>query len=551
MLATDYQPSFGIPFPKEFNGVGKLSSKLTTEEAQALAAVDPERAKLLASLLKTQPMNARLHPAKWGWRTKMWKKVMEAWKHYRGIVILGGNRSGKSTFAGRLMSDALEHIDEAELRGFHVTMARSRKDQQRFIYESLPKSLLDMEPKKGVNWSLTYSQKNGWSGDEVIIPPTTDPHMRGSYMYFNTYHQFMQDQQAIEGLKAHAIWCDEECPAGLYETMFARISDYRGRIILTFTTLQGYTDLVGSIIRGAKTIESRHSEYMGEELPIMQESKNWPGVAIFYFWSEDNPFHPYWELQESYQNQPREVKLARLYGIPTKNQQTRFSGFHEDVNVIEHREIPFIKDPTIPVTRYHVVDPAGGKNWVNIWAGVTENNDCYIYHEWPGVDMGPWGIPMQNAQGNPVGKPGPAQNNLMWGFEQYAKMFREVEGNDIIFERIMDSRGGKDPQQVMGGNSDIMSEMGKIGYWFRPASGLHIDHGLQKVADCFRGSAGGGRLYISNQCVNLIECVNEYTGMGGQKEVWKDFIDPLRYLVLSPARYCAPSSLRVKLAGGY
>ena len=65
-------------------------------------------------------------------------------------------------------------------------------------------------------------------------------------------------------------------------------------------------------------MESQYSELMGRELPVEQISHGWPDCRIYYFWSEMSPFVDYKELIRTYSKQPQEVKLARLYGIPSK-----------------------------------------------------------------------------------------------------------------------------------------------------------------------------------------------------------------------------------------
>lgn len=79
------------------------------------------------------------------------------------------------------------------------------------------------------------------------------------------------------------MWADEECPQKMFETLVYRTVDYHGRIILTFTTLTGWTPLVQDILGKTKTLVSRPVPEWAREklghgtLPIMQESLSRPG----------------------------------------------------------------------------------------------------------------------------------------------------------------------------------------------------------------------------------------------------------------------------------
>jgi hypothetical protein len=554
-FADQVQPQFGIPFPHEFKWANGEVGPMDREAAAKLQDTDPARAKVLAHLMANHTQLQRNSPVGWGWQLPMWQKVLDNWKKYKVHIIFGGNRSTKSTFASRLMVDLMERIPMAELRGFHVNSERSRDDMQRFIWEALPLRLKEREPKKGINYSMLYSQKNGFSDAKLIIPPEMDSSQRGSTITFNNYKQYLMDAQMVEGLKAHAIWGDEEMPARLFDTLMARLTDYRGRMFLTFTTLQGWTDLVSSLLQNAETLESRYSDYMGMELPVMQRSKQWSNCAIYYFWSEDNIFIPHDELFDSYQGQPLEVKLARLYGIPSKSFHSRFPKFNPETNVIPHETIPFVKDASVDVTRYQSVDPAGGKNWTAIWLGVTEDDCVYVYREWPDSTYGDWALPHMNAAGRSVGKAGPAQRSLGYGYKAYADLFRELEDGEEIFERIMDPRMGRSTIKAQEGDTDIISEMRKTGIYYRPAPGLHIDHGLQRINELLSWNDSSKmtgknkpKLYISDRCQNLVQCLKEYTAQS-KDEASKDFVDCLRYATVTPVDYVGNRKF-MSLGGG-
>ena len=556
LYADEVVPKVGIPFPPEFSYDHGELQPMVEEVAQKVLDEDSDRAQVLAHLMANQYALEEDDPVTWGWQLPMWQRVLDNWDKYKVHVIFGGNRSSKSTFAARLMVWLLQNIPAAELRCFHVSRERSVDDQQRLIWEALPAIIKDTAPSVGPNHSVMYSQKNGFSDDKLILPPVGRS-KRGGQLKFNNYKQYLLDPQVFEGMKGHCFWLDEEVPKSLFETLLARLTDYRGRAILTFTTLQGYSDLVGSILYGAKTLERRYCEYMREDLPVMQESKSWKNCAIYYFWSEDNVFIPHEELYDTYKGQPSEVKLARLFGIPSKSMDSRFPKFDPIINVIPHDEIPHIKNPKHDITRFQIVDPAGAKNWTCIWIAVDKRGDWYVYREWPDSTYGAWALPHQNARGNPIGKPGPAQKSLGYGYRDYAHLFRELECGEEIFERIIDPRMGRATIKNSDGDTDIISEMAQQEFFYRPAPGLEIDHGIQRINDLLswdhtkpKTMENRPKLYFSDQCLNMTECMKEYTGCS-RDEASKDFIDCVRYAAVTPAEYVGDRKFMVSGGGSY
>ena len=554
--ADEVTADFGIPWSPQFAYErGELKSGLSVDEAKLMLANEPDKAEFVADLLQNQPMQEEIDPIQWGFTLPSWQRVMDRWEDDKVHVIFGGNRSSKTTFASRLLVHLAQVIPEAELRSFHVTEDRSIEDTQKFVWDAIPKRYKDMK-KRSATHSLSYTHKNGFTDGKVIFPPM-EGHKRGSYLRFNNYRQFLQDAQIVEGMTAHCIHLEEECPSRLFETLLARVADYHGRIVMTFTTLQGWTDLVSSLLRGAETIESRYSEYLGMDLPVEQVSANWEGCRIHYFWSEDNPFFDSKELRKAYSKQPLEVKQARLYGVPTKVFQNKFPKFNPHVNVVKNKDLPFISDPTKKVTRYMVCDPAGSKPWVMIWIAVDEDDRWWVYREWPESTMGAWALPHANTQGKPVGKAGPAQRPTGYGYENYADLMKDMEKDEEIFERLVDPRFGNATVRTAHGETNMCNEMMEFDIFLRPAPGLEIEHGIQKINDLLswdntepKTEENSPKLFISEECTNMIYAMTEYSGVS-REESCKDFIDVLRYAAVTPLEYVGNQQLVASGGGGY
>jgi hypothetical protein len=199
-----------------------------------------------------------------------WDMTVPAYGNYEVAGVIHHN-SSKSIFASRLCVWAAGTIPSAEVRTYHVNEDRSIEDQQRMIYDALPVGIRRLPTKKGLNHSVQYSQKNGFTDNICILPPLAGA-TRGGSIKFSNYRAYANDAQVAEGYKAHLIWCDEECPQKMWETLQYRTTDYHGRIVLTFTTLTGWTPLVQDILGKTRTIKKRFAPLVGKELPIIQES---------------------------------------------------------------------------------------------------------------------------------------------------------------------------------------------------------------------------------------------------------------------------------------
>ena len=519
MYADEYVPDFGIPWPD-------INADLLSDEQIRQHVKDR---------LKIENA-AKQDPVQFGWTLDSWRAVMKEWGTYNKHTIMGGNRASKTNFAARLIVDAAMNIPEAKIRCWHVNEEKSVAEQQSLIWDCLPSRYKEMGKKKGVNFSIQYSQKNGFTGSKLILPPMPG-YSKGAEIQFNFYQQYRNDAQIAEGWAAHIIWCDEECPQKLFETLQYRLVDLNGRIILTFTTLNGWTPLVADICARKKVLSKRYSSLMGRDIPYAEESLSRSGMRIYYFWTEDNPFISTKQFLKDLKTRPDDEKLARAHGIPTKAAASKFPKFDESVHILD--KLPWQDDPEDrkKYTRYMVVDPAGNKPWFIIWAAIDAFNRIYIYKEWPDEGFGMWAEPAETLEG----KPGFAQKPLGYGLNDYVDVFKEAEQGEEMFERLIDPRLSQAKTNGRDGAITLLSELEDMGYTFIPAPGIDIEDGIALINDRLNyntsepiSSTNSPKLYISAKCVNVIDALKNYSGFS-REEAWKDPIDCIRYLLVSGA----------------
>jgi len=548
-FADDFQPAFGLPW----------RPVLTREQVKDW---DSERLAHYLTLRKKVEADAISNPVGQGWSLPMWERVMANWRKYPIHVFLGGNRSTKSTLASRLALWGGATIPEADVRCYHVNEERSVQDQQMMIYDALPAAIKNLPTKKGQNHSLQYSQKNGFTDNICILPPLPG-FRKGGSIKFGNYRQYQQDAQTVEGFKSHLIWGDEEMPLKMFETLQYRTVDYHGRIILSFTTLAGWTPLIQDILGKTQTIEKRYAPLVGRELPIIQESLSRPGTCIYYFWTEDNVFIDTADFITKIRSRPKDEILARAYGVPTKSVSSAFPGFNKDINVIPHEKLPWLegnlkkdkRGAPVPykVTPYMAIDPGGSKNWFLLWVAVDAAGTRWVYREWPDYDD--WALPGNTAEG----KPGPAQKGSKKGIKDYVELIRDLEKEDGLdpYERFIDPRMGAAEKQSEDGATTIISDLDDAGMTVIPAPGVDIENGVQLINNLLSydedkpiDSLNAPKLYVSDRCQNFIYAMQEYTGQGGRSEATKDPIDCMRYIEVSNPDFIETAHITDRLAYG-
>lgn len=520
--ADAYQPEFGLPW------VPVLPvDQLQAMPVEQLAAYHEDR--------QTAERMASANPVGSGWTLPTWRRVMANWHKYNVHVVLGGNQSGKTTLGGRMTVWAGGTIPEAEVYCWHVSEKRSIDDQQRFVYEALPSGIKSLPTKKGINHSTQYSQKNGFTDHICILPPHAGTRRGGSINFFN-YAQYQQNDQIIEGIKAHFVWADEKIPLALMETLKYRLFTYHGRLLITYTVIDGWNDTIEKILAKTRTLETRWCDHpkIRANLPVVQESLSMDSCCIYYAWTEENPFTDIKEFWKLNATSDRATILARAYGIPTKSIASVFPGFSREVNVIPHDQLPWIKDPKYKVTRYMAIDPAGSKNWFMAWVAIDAAGTWWVYREWPDYDD--WALPGSTAEG----KPGPAQRGSRKGIKDYVELMRSMEDGEEIFERLIDPRLGAAEKQTLEGATTIISDLDDANMAVIPAPGVEIENGIQLINNLLaynegkpRDSANNARMFISDRCSNIIYAMSEYTAQGGKSEATKDPIDCLRYIAVS------------------
>ena len=527
---------FGIPY--------------SDEGARAIAQLPADKLTEFAKLQASDPVT-------YGWCFPAWSKLTENWVSSQVHVICGGNRSGKSVCCARLCIWAAMNIPGAKIRAWASNEEASINDMQRIVWNELPAAYKNLPKKRNATYDISYSLKNGFTGGKLVLPPV-EPGYEPSMIVFQTYKSWTNDEKVAEGWWAHLVWADEEIPAKLYETLQYRLRDAKGRMLLSFTTISGWTPTVQAILGKAKTLEKEYAPLVKRELPTLQKADETGRTLVHYYWTHSNIFLPQ-DVRDGKDliGKPEAEILARHYGVPTKSKVAKFPLFSKDVHVVPHDKIAVLKAPK-KYTWFTALDPHGSRKWFMIWGAIDANDRLYITHEWP--DQPTWGewVDLSGSEG---GKKGPATAGLGWGINDYKDLIERVEeeiglDGDLI-TRVLDPRSGGTEHQHMEGADTIVSMLQDAGLTYIAAPGKAIMDGEALINDRLSydpskpvGPLNSPRLFISDNCQNLIQCMELYAG-AGKDEPSKEGIDTLRYMLQSGVEYVDPDAPVVTGGGSY
>lgn len=493
------------------------------------------------------------------------------------LWVLGGNRSGKSRSAAWLVMRALLENPNTEIICWSQNEKASIERQQPYLWEMMPAQY--KRKMKDEITKMNYSKGTGFAGEKFILP-------NGSVCYFKYYTQFQQDDTTIEGAKLGApkrdcefinigTWCDEYLGnEDLLKRLRSRCGDFDAKILLTFTPIHGYTPTVGTMLDGAKTVESLPASLLdGRLMPFIQQPMNSSGeamenVAVVYYHSERNPFSNWKRLARNHANATEEEIMKILYGYPTKSMTAMFNTFDRAVHVYDPKEENYdFSDGSW--TTYQVIDPAGTKSWACIWASVNANRDIRIWAEFPDRDTyGAWAVEGKSSAGD---------DSTNWKLGEAAKdcgglSFRElemewtkIEDGVKVFERIIDVRFAHNPHQTKDdGKKTLQDELFEYGIDTVPSIGTTEDVGLPLIQEAlsydrtkpYCPHTNTPRLRFSTTVGNAIFSMTNYCKNGKRDDALKDFIDCIRYLLTAnggegPEHYAPEAFKSTSTVGGY
>lgn len=555
------------------------------------------------------------------------------------LLVMGGIRGSKTDFTHSRITTHFFYTKDAWVWGLHETQSSSKTIQQKRIMDFFPPEMNPGSGKfrKDRKTRLNYADGSGFTGDMFnLIWQCHDENgtefTGGGLFDFKFYKS---DVSTLQGAELTCAVSDELVPRAVCDTvrerLLSRAADtrkpeflarirqavelleagkelpgpllaaiYHGVHLIGFTPKEGYSNTVSDFLDGAVTIEESTTHVvkedihgvdaefkqrwggpewgpMGKELlpgkkvPRFKQPKK-PTRLVAYLHTYDNAHRGNWPaMVQQCQGATEEYIRIIAYGDVSKGWSTRFPTWKDTVHVIKRSQVPRTG------TWYHIVDPAGDRNWFMIWALCADDGRLYIVRESPQEgdfipdvgDPGPWAETSELGKRN--GDPGSAQQGYGWGFARYKKEIERIEaeigkwwsqdGTPIkVTERYMDSRLGSSGTPTSGGFTTIMEGMSEEGLEFEPSSGDRLREGDQAIIDLldFNPEAPKGaadavpHLMVVEDCHAVIFMFQNYGDpLKPKDEACKDPRDVVAYLVLADPVYQEGDTLDGEGGGCY
>lgn len=512
----------------------------TDEEIVTLGEADPKLLEALHRAHEGRIQSSQEDPLRYGFDLAGWERIRESLGNYNEVIALGGNRSGKTTGCAKILMQSVTENTDGHVVCFSQNEDTSIKVQQAAIWEMMPKEF--KRKTKSIEGYINFSMQNGFTGKSFIFPDTR------TRVDFKTYTQFSNNQTILEGFEygfkgGDAInigaWLDEYLgDAALVNTLRFRLATRDSRMLLGFTPIDGHTPFVAEYLKGAESLETRYAKLLDKQVPVKQYSPD-RDAGIVYLHSDENPFGGYERIAKDLKNESYDTIMVRAYGLPNKSMTSLIPNFTPEINVLSSTPnkygMSFPENKTL--TWYQVVDPAFARNYVSIWAGVSEEEEVFIRREWPDRGThGEWAL-----FGDPKWRYGPASKKLGYDVQKYCELFNEIEdelGIDVT-ERIGDSRFFAKENE---NNVDLFTSFYDFGMNFLPTDGSQEKIGNTALDEWFYynpdydvDQANRPRCYVHEDCGNLIDSLLNYNAKGKSDEALKDFFDVIRYLRMSNA----------------
>jgi phage terminase large subunit-like protein len=370
----------------------------------------------------------------------------------------------------------------------------------------------------------------------------------GNQIWFLNY---AQDIKVVEGGEVDYVWCDELVPQNWLDTLRYRLVTRSGKLIVTFTPVQGYTQVVKEYINSTKVTATRKSPLLPNnnvltvpkgEMPYQAENLYGRHACIWYH-TELNPYNNWERMKQELSGRSSHDIKIRAYGWADQTAGSEFPMFG-DHNLWKGDAEEVIPDGS----NYMAVDPAGARNWFMLWGRVDKYGILWIYREWPDQSYGEWALPSDKADG----RAGPAQKaGAGRGVNEYTDLIWSLETagdkREMIVDRWIDPRTAGTETITKDGGITVLDLLYQTDnpLMFTPAAAMPIEERVMIINDLLSWNVENPmvkgvnhpKLMVHESCQNLIYSLKEWTGQDGQKGASKDPIDALGYMVVMQPQY--------------
>ena len=404
---------------------------LTKEE---MLAMSPERVLEYYNTRETAIEAEKDCPYRHGFELDTWKLADDELKTHSEILVMGGNRAGKSEWAAKRVVQSLVENPGTIIWCLTETSANSIQFMQKLVFKYLPKEFKSLG--RGKVGYVMYSLRNGFTASKFTLPNRSECIFRQWQQDISTIEggEIGVPQDPVAGTHNIGFWADELVPMSWVETLRFRTVTRNSKGLISFTAVDGWNSVVKSMLTGARTMKDAPADLLGGEMvPLIQQPLR-KASSVVYFHTSANPFGGWSAMKSQLEGEKRDVILCRAYGVPTKQSRTVFPAFG-DKNLIKADDLPDLKDCNFVLS----IDPAGAKPWTMVLFAVDPHGVAWAIREFP--DFNTWGgwidLTKEKLSGGEAAQPNG------YGLKDYAEEIRRMEKictGEVI--RIIDPRLG-------------------------------------------------------------------------------------------------------------
>jgi len=405
----------------------------------------PERLAKMLEVRRAAIANANRDPVRHELEPDHWRIADGKVKPGRRLVAaLGGNRAGKSWWAGKRTVQTLLRHKGATIVALAEDEQASIMTQQPIIWHYLPPEIKALRGKRDAVFKVAYTVANGFSDRTLVLP-------NGSILKFATYQESPDDYEGIRMGPVQADWehpawnvawwADENLRLGFLQMLRRRTKFAQGFGVWSFTPIRGMTPTIKEVVGTTRITATRKAELLPDRvnvagcppgtMPLTSESEDGES-AVVYFHTELSPFGPgpngsgerfFEAVRRECINKPSDYTMKIAYGYTRESAGRAFPKFSKDVHVVRECDLP------AEGTNYRFIDPAGGRSFFVLWVRVAPGNPSrlFIYRDWPDCQRyGEWAVPSEKELSEDGHKGwdgirGPAQVTKGFGVSEYKK----------------------------------------------------------------------------------------------------------------------------------
>ena len=133
-----------------------------------MAQMEPDKLLELWEIYHSSIANSERDSYRYGFVLPHWKQADLQLAKFTEILISGGNRSGKTSYAARAVVQAAIENHGSVIMCFSQNADVSIRQQQSAIYDALPEEY--RKKMLGAEENVSYTRKNGFSKGSLILP---------------------------------------------------------------------------------------------------------------------------------------------------------------------------------------------------------------------------------------------------------------------------------------------------------------------------------------------------------------------------------------------